>query len=395
MRDGKALQMGTSHELGQNFARVFDTTFLDESGNEAYVWQTSWGVSTRLMGALVMAHGDDAGLRLPPRLAPVQVVVVLVRDEDGAGDKAAALAGELSGAGAARRSSTPAPTPRSDAGWSTGSSRACRCAWRSGPASSTPARSCWSAATREPRRPVPLAGLAAAVTRRPRRRPGGPARRGRSSAAGPGPSRSPPIERGRGGGRAPVSPSLPMSVLGADGETTLNRAGVSVRLLPDGPTARSPSGDEDGRRLPSSSPSWPAPTELLRRRSEGVFGRPAMRPRAASSIVLRMSSTFCGAVVGVVALGLEQLPAVGLGLGLGPGVGGGQPGLDPLGHELLGLLHQGRDHLVLGDDPDDLALDEEVAPLCGPAAMPEVGLARLAGTVHHAAHDRHLDGQLA
>jgi len=99
MRDGKALQMGTSHELGQNFARVFDTTFLDDSGAERHVWQTSWGASTRLMGALVMAHGDDAGLRLPPRLAPVQVAVVLVRADEGAGEGAAAVAGALSDAG--------------------------------------------------------------------------------------------------------------------------------------------------------------------------------------------------------------------------------------------------------------------------------------------------------
>ena len=99
MRDGKALQMGTSHELGQNFARVFDTTFLDESGHEEHVWQTSWGASSRLMGALVMAHGDDAGLRIPPLLAPVQVVVLVVRDEEGAGDKAAAIAAQLSAAG--------------------------------------------------------------------------------------------------------------------------------------------------------------------------------------------------------------------------------------------------------------------------------------------------------
>jgi prolyl-tRNA synthetase len=99
MRDGKALQMGTSHELGQNFARVFNTTFLDESGNETLVWQTSWGASSRLMGALVMAHGDDAGLRVPPLLAPVQVVVVVVRDEDGAGDKAALIAADLADAG--------------------------------------------------------------------------------------------------------------------------------------------------------------------------------------------------------------------------------------------------------------------------------------------------------
>ena len=99
MGDGKALQMGTSHELGQNFAKVFDITFLDERGEQVFAWQTSWGVSTRLMGALVMAHGDDAGLRLPPRIAPVQVVVVVVRDEQGAGDRAAVLAAELEGAG--------------------------------------------------------------------------------------------------------------------------------------------------------------------------------------------------------------------------------------------------------------------------------------------------------
>ena len=99
MRDGKALQMGTSHELGQNFARAFDTMFSDESGQRSYVWQTSWGASTRLMGALIMGHGDDAGLRLPPRLAPIQVVVLLVRAEDGAGERAAALASELAGAG--------------------------------------------------------------------------------------------------------------------------------------------------------------------------------------------------------------------------------------------------------------------------------------------------------
>ena len=71
MGDGKALQMGTSHELGQNFARPFDITYANAAGTLEYVWQTSWGVSTRLVGALVMAHGDDFGLRLPPALAPV------------------------------------------------------------------------------------------------------------------------------------------------------------------------------------------------------------------------------------------------------------------------------------------------------------------------------------
>ena len=99
MRDGKALQMGTSHELGQNFATVFGTQFLDAAGEQQHVWQTSWGVSTRLLGALIMTHGDDAGLRLPPAVAPVQVAVLLVKDEDGAGATAAALAAELKGAG--------------------------------------------------------------------------------------------------------------------------------------------------------------------------------------------------------------------------------------------------------------------------------------------------------
>src|SRR3989440_5416244 len=99
MGDGKALQMGTSHLLGQNFAKVFDTQFLTESGEREYAWQTSWGVSTRLVGALIMGHGDDAGLRVPPTLAPIQVVVLVVKDEGGAGEKAAALAKQLQASG--------------------------------------------------------------------------------------------------------------------------------------------------------------------------------------------------------------------------------------------------------------------------------------------------------
>ena len=99
MGDGKALQMGTSHELGQNFARAFDITFLDETGAQAYAWQTSWGASSRLMGALVMAHGDDAGLRVPPRLAPVQAVVLVVRAEEGTVEAAGRIAAELAAAG--------------------------------------------------------------------------------------------------------------------------------------------------------------------------------------------------------------------------------------------------------------------------------------------------------
>ena len=76
MQDGKALQAGTSHFLGQNFAKSFEVQYTDKEGQMQYVWATSWGVSTRLMGALVMAHGDDNGLVLPPKLAPIQVVMV-------------------------------------------------------------------------------------------------------------------------------------------------------------------------------------------------------------------------------------------------------------------------------------------------------------------------------
>jgi prolyl-tRNA synthetase len=82
MQDGKALQAGTSHFLGQNFAKAFDVKFANQTGGLDYVWGTSWGVSTRLMGALVMAHSDDEGLVLPPKLAPIQVVIVPIYKTD-------------------------------------------------------------------------------------------------------------------------------------------------------------------------------------------------------------------------------------------------------------------------------------------------------------------------
>ena len=82
MQDGKALQAGTSHFLGQNFAKAFDVKFANAEGKQEYVWGTSWGVSTRLMGALVMTHSDDKGLVLPPNLAPIQVVVVPIYKTD-------------------------------------------------------------------------------------------------------------------------------------------------------------------------------------------------------------------------------------------------------------------------------------------------------------------------
>ncbi|HEY5833667.1 proline--tRNA ligase [Streptomyces sp.] len=82
MGDGKALQLGTSHELGQNFAKAFNTQYLSKDGVQEHVWQTSWGSTTRMIGALVMMHGDDNGLRVPPRLAHVQVVVLAIKDDE-------------------------------------------------------------------------------------------------------------------------------------------------------------------------------------------------------------------------------------------------------------------------------------------------------------------------
>lgn len=103
MQDGKALQAGTSHFLGQNFAKSFDVQFTDKDGSQQYVWATSWGVSTRLMGALVMAHGDDNGLVLPPRLAPIQVVMVPIfktaEEHSAIIDKMSALKKELEAKG--------------------------------------------------------------------------------------------------------------------------------------------------------------------------------------------------------------------------------------------------------------------------------------------------------
>ena len=99
MGDGKALQMGTSHELGQNFARIFEIVYLDDTGTQQMAWTTSWGSSTRMVGGLIMGHGDDDGLVIPPAVAPVQAVVVLVKDDDAAGAAARRVTDELTTAG--------------------------------------------------------------------------------------------------------------------------------------------------------------------------------------------------------------------------------------------------------------------------------------------------------
>ncbi|GAB3755490.1 proline--tRNA ligase [Microlunatus parietis] len=92
MGDGKALQLGTSHEFGQNFAQAFDITFTDAEQQSRLAWTTSWGSSTRMLGGMIMCHGDDDGLRLPPRVAPVQAMITVIKDGDGA---PAAVAAEL------------------------------------------------------------------------------------------------------------------------------------------------------------------------------------------------------------------------------------------------------------------------------------------------------------
>ncbi|MFD7880479.1 proline--tRNA ligase [Streptomyces sp. NPDC059766] len=99
MGDGKALQMATSHELGQNFARAFNTSYLSKDGRQELVWQTSWGSTTRMIGALVMMHGDDNGLRVPPRLAQIQAVVLAVKDDEAVLAKVRELGDRLRAAG--------------------------------------------------------------------------------------------------------------------------------------------------------------------------------------------------------------------------------------------------------------------------------------------------------
>jgi prolyl-tRNA synthetase len=99
MGDGKALQLGTSHELGQNFAKAFDIMYSSAEGRQEYAWTTSWGVSTRMLGGLIMSHGDDNGLRVPSRVAPIQAYVMIVKDGDGVAAEAGKLRDALRDAG--------------------------------------------------------------------------------------------------------------------------------------------------------------------------------------------------------------------------------------------------------------------------------------------------------
>jgi prolyl-tRNA synthetase len=99
MGDGKALQMGTSHELGQNFAKAFNITYTSKAGAVEHAWTTSWGTSTRMIGGLIMTHGDDNGLRVPPRIAPIQAYVMVVKDGPGVIEAAQKVRDALRGSG--------------------------------------------------------------------------------------------------------------------------------------------------------------------------------------------------------------------------------------------------------------------------------------------------------
>ncbi len=158
MQDGKALQAGTSHFLGQNFAKAFDVQFTNKDGKLEHVWATSWGVSTRLMGALIMAHSDDNGLVLPPKLAPLQVVIVPIYK--GAEGLQKSTKGYSPSSTNSRRRASPCnmttATPRSPAGNSPStSSRVSPYAspWASATWRTAPSRS--PAATPSPRKPSP------------------------------------------------------------------------------------------------------------------------------------------------------------------------------------------------------------------------------------------------
>jgi prolyl-tRNA synthetase len=228
MRDGKALQMGTSHELGQNFARAFDITFVNESGQQEHVWQTSWGASTRLMGALVMVHGDDNGLRLPPRLAPVQVAVILVKAEDGADAAAASLAAELQGAGIRVEVDTRTDMSfgRRAVDWEL---KGVPIRLEVGPRDLAQGVVVMARRDTGTKTPVALAGVAATVSdeleaiQTALYQEAAALQRSRTVEA----ATLDDAEKGAATGFAVV----PLSVLGADGETTLNRAGVSIRCI--------------------------------------------------------------------------------------------------------------------------------------------------------------------
>ena len=198
MRDGKALQMGTSHELGQNFARAFEIDYLSSDGKQEYCWTTSWGSSTRMIGGLIMCHGDDNGLRVPPRLAPIQVQVTVVKDGDGVLAAATKLRDELRDAGlrVAYDDRVDVPFGR----------RAVNAELRGypvrvevGPRDLTAGNVILVRRFDGSKTPVALTGAGAAVVTVARDRPAGALRRGAGPQAGPDRGRQDARQRDRGG----------------------------------------------------------------------------------------------------------------------------------------------------------------------------------------------------
>ena len=230
MRDGKALQWRTSHELGQNFAtRLRHHLHRRRTAAAELCWTTSWGVSTRMVGGVIMVHGDDTGCVLPPRLAPLQVVIVVVKDDAGVAEAVERLRRELEAAGDARPRRRPhRGRPRAPSS-PTGSSRACPCGWRSARATSRPASSAWSGVTGAEREPVALDGAAAAATAAL-----GAVQRALYEDAADLLARrtvdvddvDAAVDAARDG-----FARLPWAFCGAEGERRLNAAGVSVRCL--------------------------------------------------------------------------------------------------------------------------------------------------------------------
>lgn len=253
MGDGKALQMGTSHELGTNFSKAFNTTYLSKDGRQELAWQTSWGSSTRMVGGLIMSHGDDNGLRVPPRLAAVQVVVMAIKGDEAVA-KVREIGDRLKAAGLRVQVDDRTDTP-SAAARSTGSSRACRYGSRSDRGTWRRAPRCWPAVSREARSrcaSMPWPSCCPRFWRRTRRSCCG----SRASAVSPvrprcGRSKRPPRPRSRAAGR----------------ESRGRRWARRVR--PGSPSRRCPYGvwsPRTGRcRRPTTPPvlsrSWPAPTE--------------------------------------------------------------------------------------------------------------------------------------
>ena len=151
MGDGRALQAGTSHNLGQNFAKAFEIQFQGRDKSLQYAWTTSWGVSTRMIGGVIMTHGDDSGLILPPRVAPYQVVIVPIQRgnwKETVLPKARGRPGRSAPLPAFACSSMHARRTRQDGNSPSGRCAACRSGWRSVPRTSRRGRWCWRGATR-------------------------------------------------------------------------------------------------------------------------------------------------------------------------------------------------------------------------------------------------------